>query len=162
MSVDTLKSMKSQPEELDPGRLREVEATCACFNLRKASRAVTQIFDEVLEPSGLQITQFTLLLAVAAVGTATMVPLAQGLVMDRTTLTRNLKPLERLGLVEVKPGRDRRTRVVTLTPAGQTALAKALPLWEQAQAIVQERLGNHLYSLLLSALSDTIALVREP
>lgn len=80
--------------------------------------------------------------------------------MDRTTLTRNLKPLERQGLIEIKPGQDQRTRVVALTAEGCEALAKAIPLWEQAQARIVEGLG-HRWSTLLSDLSDTVLLAHK-
>lgn len=81
--------------------------------------------------------------------------------MDRTTLTRNLKPLEKQGFIEIEPGQDQRMRVVTLTAKGHAALAKALPLWEQAQEFVVEGLGQKRWSSLLEGLSDTVSLVRD-
>ncbi len=80
--------------------------------------------------------------------------------MDRTTLTRNLKPLEREGLLKSEPGQDQRTRVISLTSNGETALAKALPLWEQAQSTVEGVLGQQRWSALLSLLLETTALMR--
>jgi DNA-binding MarR family transcriptional regulator len=153
--------MEDQSTQLDLVKLGIVANTCTCFNLRKASRAVTQLFDEKLKPSGLLVTQFTILVAVSNAGSGTMNDLAKGLVMDRTTLTRNLKPLERQGLIEIQPGKDQRVRVVSLTDAGRATLAKALPLWEQAQACVLEKMGQERWSALLSSLSDTTSLVRE-
>lgn len=142
-------------------KLGVVANTCACFNLRKASRTVTQLYDEILQPSGLLATQFTLLVAIAIAGSATITRLATELVMDRTTLTRNLKPLERQGLIEISPGQDLRTRVVKLTASGSEALFKALPLWEQAQTRVVEGLGQKRWNTLLSDLSDTVLLTQE-
>ncbi len=81
--------------------------------------------------------------------------------MDRTTLTRNLKPLEKQGFLQIQPGQDQRMRVISLTDEGQAALAKALPLWEIAQARVLEQLGQERWSTLLSGLSDTVSLLRN-
>ena len=106
---------------------------CTCANLRKASRAVTQFYEAILRPTGLRVTQFTLLSAISVLGQPTITDLADALVMDRTTLTRNLKPLEKQGLVESASGQDKRTRLVRLTVPGQQLLADALPLWQEAQ-----------------------------
>ncbi|MFN6461226.1 MAG: MarR family winged helix-turn-helix transcriptional regulator [Nostoc sp. DedVER02] len=141
--------------------LKKVAATCTCFNLRKASRTVTQLFDEILQPSGVLANQFTLLTAINLSGSVTITRLAQELVMDRTTLTRNLKPLEKQGLLQIQPGQDQRMRVISLTDKGQAALAKALPLWEVAQTRVLEQLGQERWSTLLSGLSDTVSLLHK-
>lgn len=153
--------MKEQTTQLDMVKLGIVANTCACFNLRKASRAVTQLYDEILQPSGLLATQFTLVVAISIAGSTTITRLAEDLVMDRTTLTRNLKPLERQGLIEIASGQDQRTRVVALTAEGREALAKAIPLWEQVQASVVEGLGQNRWSTLLSNLSATVLLAHK-
>lgn len=153
--------MQEQTTQLDMVKLGIVANTCACFNLRKASRAVTQLYDEILQPSGLLATQFTLLVAISIAGSTTITRLAEDLVMDRTTLTRNLKPLERQGLIEIVPGQDQRTRIVVLTKEGREALAKAISLWEQAQAFVVEGLGQNRWSTLLSNLSHTVLLTHK-
>jgi len=119
---------------------------------------VTQLYDKILLPSGLFATQFTLLVAIAIASSATITRLSQELVMDRTTLTRNLKPLEKQGLIGIEPGQDQRTRIITLTAKGREALVKALPLWEQAQAQVIAGLGQNRWSTLLLDLSDTVLL----
>ncbi len=142
-------------------QLQKVPITCTCFHLRKASRVVTQIFDEVLQPSGVLVNQFTLLVAINLAGSVTITHLAQELVMDRTTLTRNLKPLERQGFIQIQPGQDQRMRVVSLTEQGQVILAKALPLWEQAQTRIIEQLGQEQWNVLLSGLSHTVSLLRN-
>lgn len=146
---------------MNVAQLNQVGALCTCFNLRKASRVVTQFYDRQLEPSGLLVTQFTILVAIALLRSGTINELAQGLAMDRTTLTRNLKPLEREGSIKIESGQDRRTRVVCLTQAGQASLNKALPLWEQAQASIVEQLGQERWSTLVSHLQVTTALVNE-
>lgn len=152
--------MQIQESQLNFTQLNAA-ANCTCFNLRKATRVVTQFFDERLQPSDLLVNQFTLLAALSQAGSPTMKTLAQILVMDRTTLTRNLKPLQRQGLIAVESGQDQRERIVTLTAAGQTALAKALPLWEQAQRQVVEGLGDEQWQTLLATLSNTVSLVRK-
>src|SRR5829696_8230036 len=107
----------SVAKKMETPRLREVARTCACANLRKAARAVTQLFDEALAPSDLRATQFTLLVTSRLTGESTINELAERMAMDRTTLSRNLKPLVRNGLLEVRPGEDGRTRLVRITSA---------------------------------------------
>ena len=150
--------MDELTSDLDMTQLNTVAATCFCMNIRKASRVITQLYDEALKPSGLLVSQFTVLVALASVGSITMTQLAEALVMDRTTLTRNLKPLEREGLVRIESGQDQRTRVLSLTNAGQTALEKALPLWQEVQIQVVERLGQEQWKLLLTGLLNTVSL----
>jgi DNA-binding MarR family transcriptional regulator len=130
---------------------------CTCFNLRKAARAVTQLYDEFLRPSKLRATQFSLLAAINLHGTATITQLAEATVMDRTTLKRNLELLEREGLVRIRPGEDARVREVSLTQTARDRLAAALPLWEKAQAHVTERLGRARTQRFLSDLSAAVA-----
>jgi DNA-binding MarR family transcriptional regulator len=112
------------------------------MNLRKAARAVTQLYDRHLRPSGLKGTQFSILAVLANTGAIPLSRLAEVLVMDRTTLSRNLEPLERDGLVSVTEGKDRRVRQVALKPRGRKALAGALPLWEAAQGQVVKEIGG--------------------
>jgi DNA-binding MarR family transcriptional regulator len=141
-----------------PAALREVARACACANLRKAARAVTQLFDEVLATSGLKATQFTLLVTSRLVGETTVGELAGEMAMDRTTLSRNLKPLVREGLLEVRPGEDGRTRLVRVTPEGERALAEAYPLWRRAQETVVTALGADRYESLLGDTARTVSL----
>lgn len=135
-------------------------AECACSSIRKAARAVTELYDGILKPSGLRVTQFALLAVLASAGSTTITRLGQILVIDRTTMTRNLKPLVNQGLITIEAGQDQRTRVVTLTSSGREALAKALPLWEKAQTRVVEGLGRQRWNTLLADLSTVIALAR--
>lgn len=152
--------MDKHTNPINTDLLGQVGSACACFNLRKASRVMTQHFDEVLKPSGLLVTQFTILAAVAIAKSATVNELAKMLVMDRTTLTRNLKPLEREGWLKSEPGQDQRTRIIALTEAGEAVLAKALPLWKQAQSMVEKALGQQRWNTLLAHLVEAIALLR--
>ena len=142
-------------------KVAEVAATCACGNLRRASRAVTQHFEAALEPSGLKATQFTLLVAAACAGPAPVSGLAEALVMDRTTLSRNLKPLVGRGLLAMSPGADRRRRLVRLTAKGRRALEGALPLWAGAQARIVAGLGPKRWRGLTDDLGATVALTKE-
>lgn len=138
------------------GRLSDPR-NCMCFNLRKAARAVTQIYDEVLRPTGLRSTQHSLLRVLEIAGTVSVSKLADLAVMDRTTLARNLDLLERERLVRIQPGKDARVREVTLTDAAQKRLAAALPYWEKAQAQVTSKLGAGRSDRLLTDLSATIS-----
>jgi DNA-binding MarR family transcriptional regulator len=126
---------------------------CTCFNLRKAARVVTQVYDEALKPAGLRATQFSLLTVVAKIGAVGVTALADVMVMDRTTLTRNLRPLIARGLLEVAAGADRRRRPIALTTAGREALERALPLWRDVQARTIARLGHENWAELRRGLS---------
>jgi DNA-binding MarR family transcriptional regulator len=139
-----------------PAALSEVR-NCTCFNLRKAARAVTQSYDDVLRPTGLRITQFSLLAVIHFAGTATISDLADMAVMDRTTLKRNLELLEREGLVRIRPGADARVREVTLTPAAEAKLTAALPYWAKAQDRMTTGLGKGRGERLLTDLSAAVA-----
>ena len=133
-------------------------ADCACFNLRKASRMMTQAYDHYLQPSGLTNTQFSLLVVASKSNPVSITELADQLAMDRTTLTRNLQIVKRAGLVQVHSGRNARTKDVQVTNRGRKSLEKALPLWEQAQKKVVDSLGHtHWNNLVkeLRMLADT-------
>ena len=147
--------METEKSELK--RFFDLPALCPAFNIRAASRIITQLFDEILKPSGLQITQFAVLVGVFTLDSPTISQLAKGLVMDRTTLTRGLKPLESEGLIKITSGEDKRTHFVKLTPKGKSALEKTLPYWEKARTVVSEEFGRkHLDGIL-----KDLASVRE-
>jgi len=126
---------------------------CIHFNLRKAMRAVTQHYDRILQPVGLRGTQFTILSVVSLLGQVSISDLAEQMVIDRTTLTRNLKPLEQEGLIEIAPGEDRRVKVVKLTAHGRSVLKEAMPYWKEAQSEMLEHLGEKRAKILLSDLT---------
>jgi len=141
--------------------LINVAASCACFNIRKAARAITSFYDSVLEPTDLRATHAILLMAIAMAGTPTISRLAEAMVMDRTTVARELKPLEEQGLVRVTPGGDRRTRQVQLTEAGHAKRREVIPLWEQAQArIIAAGLGHERWSRLYDDLQEVVRLAQ--
>ena len=135
-------------------------AACTCANLRQATRVVSQAFDAALQPSGLRATQFTLLATLAGLGEMPVSRLAETMVMDRTTLTRNLKPLVRDGLVTIGAEQDRRVRIVRLTEDGRQAFAAARPLWQRAQERMIGRLGTDSWAELLRGLSAAVAAAR--
>jgi DNA-binding MarR family transcriptional regulator len=143
-----------------PGRaeLSEVAAGCACRNLRRTARAVTQLYDDTLRPSGLRITQFTLLVAVALSEPVPITRLADALDLDRTTLARDLKPLTERGLLEITAGEDKRTRMVRLTVQGREAMARAYPLWQQAQARIVQGSEADRWQLVAVGLEEVSAL----
>ena len=146
-----------ETKETDLKKFFDLPALCPAFNIRAASRVITQLFDEILKPTGLQITQFAVLVGVVSLDSPKINQLAKGLVMDRTTLTRNLKPLEKEGLIKITSGDDKRTHFVKITPKGKSAMEKTLPYWEKARTVVSEEFGKkHLDGLL-----KDLASVRE-
>jgi DNA-binding MarR family transcriptional regulator len=154
------------PPASDPESLRAIggtiAATCAGFNLRRASRAVTQHFDHALAPAGLRTTQFTLLGALALGGPCEIAQLAQALVMDRTTLTRNLKLLRDSGLVCAARSRAGRKIRFELTASGRATLAQAVPYWREAQDGIVAAFGSERWPGMVAELyrlvSGTLAL----
>ena len=127
---------------------------CACGRLRRATRALTQLYDDQMAISGLRITQFSLLRTVARDGKARISELAETLLLDRTALSRNLDPLIARGLLAVTPGRDARTREVTLTKSGARALQSAMPHWRRTQEQVARRLGRERLEALIVTLAE--------
>jgi DNA-binding MarR family transcriptional regulator len=121
---------------------------CLCTSLRQAALAATQIYDRALAPSGLKITMFRLLRRISDAGAPTISELARIVELDRSTLGRNLRVLERLGLVRLDGGTDERSKVVSLTRKGKAAFEKALPLWAEAQAAMKSTLGREKDAVL--------------
>jgi DNA-binding MarR family transcriptional regulator len=138
-------------------------ATRACYatSLRKASRRLTQFYDDALAPAGLRSTQFAILgeLAGADPGPVTLNQLARALVLDRSGLGHSLRPLQRDGLIRLDKGtNDRRSTHVVLTPDGRRRYKRAFPRWQQAQdrvaAIVGQSAANELRSQLIDIAAD--------
>ena len=126
---------------------------CACFNIRKSARVLTQHYDTAMQPIDLRATQFSILAMLSAYTGITVTELADHLMMDRTTLTRNLRPLETQGLVNTRPGDDKRTRVIELSKKGKNKLEKAIPLWKKAQKQVTEHMGENRFNDFLAELN---------
>ncbi|MCJ8500853.1 MarR family winged helix-turn-helix transcriptional regulator [Desulfatitalea alkaliphila] len=127
----------------------EVAGTCVAGNLRRVSRAVAKVYDVALKPSGLRGTQFNLMTAIIIMGPVAISKLAEVLAMDRTTLTRNLGPLQKQGLVDISAGDDQRTRIVEMTLEGKQIYQQALPLWDKAQNEMAGKLGKDRIKSLL-------------
>lgn len=131
---------------MDPSEIgRAIGAECLCFRSRRVARVLTRHFDDALRPLGIQATQLTLLGSIAGRGPEgqTMARLVDMLAMDPTTLSRNLRPLETSGLIEIgRSDKDKRVRLARLTPKGERLLGEALPVWRDAQDRLVEALGE--------------------
>jgi len=129
---------------------------CACFNMRRASRAVTRLFDEILLRGGLRSTQFVALVAIHAGGGPSLPRLARDLGLDRSTLTRNLRPMVKAGLIEVGAAPPSQTATARLTAEGEAALERCVPLWQEAQARLEAKLGPGTWQNLLGGLDRVL------
>jgi DNA-binding MarR family transcriptional regulator len=128
----------SKPDDLPFELTIKVRDTCLCLHIQRAARAVARRFDDALRPLGLTNGQFSLLMSLNRPKPLAIGSVAALLAMDRTTLTANLKPLERRGLVTVSVDeKDRRNRLMTLTPAGRALLASAVPVWERTHVEIE-------------------------
>jgi DNA-binding MarR family transcriptional regulator len=134
---------------------------CACSTLRRAARAITQLYEEELRPTGLRVTQFTLLLALERSAGTTQVKLGELLALDTTTLTRMLKLLEQQGWILSTSGDDRRARHLHLTTAGRRKLTQAQTYWKQAQARLLGALGEESWTRLQRLLDITAQAAQE-
>lgn len=133
--------------------------SCMCLQFRMASRLLTQYYDEELRPSEVRATQLPILVALALDGPASVNQLAKRLMMDRTTLGQNVKPLEARGIIAISPGADRRTREIKLTDMGFEAVDKMMPMWEKAQTRIVSGLGKRQSAKLLWDLAAIQAVV---
>jgi DNA-binding MarR family transcriptional regulator len=152
------REISSNLEVLPLGAALDMGKRCTCFNLRKATRRVTNFYDAALKPCGLKVTQMTLLTAIRVLEPITIKRLAKAIVMDRTTLSRNVSLLNKKGLIDIEPGDDLRTRRLSLTDQGHTSLVAAFPLWQKAQVEIIKELGEDRWASLLEGISDLVAL----
>ena len=150
--------MREQRSSTEYERIARLGSACICNNLRRTARLVSNYYDTLLEPAGLRVSQATVLVVLYLADGQTINEMAEKLELDRTTLTRNLRPLAQQGLLTVAPGSDQRTRVVTLTPKGKAALLGVLPLWEPTQSYMVKGIGEANAALLLTQLAETAAL----
>jgi DNA-binding MarR family transcriptional regulator len=136
--------------------MSEVEAEiCNCAALRQAARRVTKLYDDALAPIGLGVNQFSILARLSIVGPSTIQDLARVLVMDRSTLGHLLRPLEKRGFVTLEVSKqDRRSRVIVLTPAGKSVVAKARPRWVAAQRRFESTFGKEAALELRAVLKE--------
>jgi len=134
---------------------------CVCNSLRMVTRAVTQLYDDALRPSGLRATQFSILAVLARLDEANLRQLERTLAVDQTTLTRGLVLLERAGLIERAPHPDGRVKAMRLSARGRRALAAARPLWAGAQATVLRELGTTAWDDVQRRLARLLSIAHE-
>jgi DNA-binding MarR family transcriptional regulator len=139
----------------------EVHQSCLSMALRQAARALTQRYDAAFSVAGIRSTQFSVLVALAQAPSVPLSRLAEALVMDRTTLTRNLTPLLRRGLVEESAAEDKRVRSYALTARGKQLLTRALPDWKGAQARILRALAKEDAEQLRRILRAVVAAAHE-
>ncbi len=133
------------------------DLTCICIELRNAAAALTKRYDEQLSESGISITQLSQLNHIRELGQPTLKALADVTGLDRSTLGRNMRLLEKQGMVHLSSGKDARTRVVSLTRVGAAALKQAAPLWFDLQNTLNKRLGSDKRALLSELLTELTA-----
>lgn len=134
---------------------------CVSTSVRRVDRTLNRLYDDALRPSGLATTQYALLSMLArADAPVAHSRLASAQEMAGTTLSRNLKPLVRDGLVRIEPGQDRRTRYVAITPAGEAVLERARPLWRSVQERVIAEVGDDRVERLLGELTELLERLR--
>jgi len=151
-------ALQDSPQSIDPGQ--SIGSRCVCNNLRRASRAITRFYDSQLAPSGIRATQFSILAATNARGPLTLGKLAKALALERTTLTRNLRPLMDRDFISSESGHDLREHQISLTEAGRAVLMCALPFWNKAQTMMEERLGAEPVARILNDLKSLTAAIR--
>ena len=131
---------------------------CNCFAVRSAARHVTQLYDQLIAPAGLRVTQFSILAELKRKGPLTINVLADDMVMDRTTLGRNIRPLERDGLISIEAAAsDRRAKELHLTKAGENRLRAGLEAWAKAQARFEAGFGSKRAAELRTLLRAVVA-----
>jgi len=142
LRVPTKKSVITPMSETIPQRLHTPDlGPCVCSQVRRIARKLSSLYDAVLSPEGLTITQYSLLANIGRAGQLTHTALAEKVGMERTTLTRNLRPLTKANWVTGTTGEDRRQHLLRLTEAGQRKLVRSLPFWEQAQRLFLFQIG---------------------
>jgi DNA-binding MarR family transcriptional regulator len=135
-------------------RPKPASSPCLCNALRQATRAVSRLYDEDLRGVGLRTTQYSLLQRLRRTGEVRQRDLGGLTSLDETTLTRNLRPLIDAGWVAIRPGEDRREKLVRLTDTGLAKLRAARPAWERAQERMRSRLPEGTWSSLLALLPE--------
>ena len=134
--------------------------TCAGFNFRKAARSVTQLFDQTLAPTGLRSTQLVILVTGQLLGPCSIARLCGELVMDRSTLTRNLKPLLSMGMLQLSKSENGKHKSVEVTDSGRAALVKASPYWERAETHLVGRFGPDRWNRIMVDLLTIVEATR--
>jgi DNA-binding MarR family transcriptional regulator len=150
--------MSNREDSTMPAESMPRSEDCNCFAVRSAARHVTQFYDQFLAPIGLRTTQYSILARLKRLGPQSINTLAESMVMDRTTLGRNILPLERDGLIRIEPAAsDRRVRELRLTKAGEKRLQAAIEAWSQAQARFETSFGTKRAAELRAMLRAVVA-----
>jgi DNA-binding MarR family transcriptional regulator len=136
-------------------------AQCACFDLRKTTRAISRMYDDFLRDAGLTNAQYSLLVLIRDEKELSVSTLSHYMVMDRTSITRALAPLQRDGLLSIRLGTDKRLRVVALTKKGHKLVEKAEPKWLRAQKVLMEVIGANRWSTMRTLIQDIRRKVRH-
>ena len=153
--------MHAGAAEHDDKRLAEMARTCACGNFRKAARSVTQAFDQGLSDTGLRSTQLVILITARLLGPSSIVCLARELVMDRSTLTRNLKPLVAMGYLQLSKPASGKHKTVELTAEGHAALGRVIPAWQQCQTQLMSHFGAERWNRIMADLTEIVDATRD-
>ncbi|GAB5501869.1 MAG: oxidation-sensing regulator MosR [Pyruvatibacter sp.] len=144
----------AMPTKTDRKELLDIGQNCAALRTRMAARGVTRAYDAALRPLGIKITQFTLLVTAKYEADLSIGDMADFLAMERSTLTRNLKLLAEMGLIEMRKGSAPRTKVPIITPKGDALLTKAIPVWRDAQARLTAHMGKTRWKEARTLLTD--------
>ena len=148
----------AEPDEARPVEARSIVQVCLCHHLRRAARSLTRTFDRALSPCGLNYSQFNMLVVIATLEPVPAPKVSDHMALDRTTLSRNIKPLKQAGYVESEDGAGRRPSILRLTPTGQTILADGSVLWREAQRDLTQQLGPARAGQLLEILGASQAI----
>lgn len=132
------------------------ESPCICFNLRKASRAITKIYDGMFRKAGLSAVQAAILNSIRMLGSMTVTQLAEAMATDRTTITRNLSALERDGYIKIIPGQDRRARIIVITKKGNDTSSKTMAIWTRFQKKIYKMAGKTRLEKLCKDISGVL------
>ncbi len=153
--------MSTPPPDVTLETTLHVRDHCLCLHTQRAARALARRFDKAFLPLDLTNGQFSLMMALNRPDSPRIGELADFLAMDRTSLTAALKPLQRRGLVTVRPHpHDRRSRVLKLTASGRELLARAVPIWRETHAVLDKDLADSNTGQMLTALNDVSRLAR--
>ena len=136
-------------------------AQCVAYNLRKASRIASKVYEKEMRGAPVHGPQFSLMIIIAKRGTETITGLARDIGADRTTLTRNLRQLERKGLIRISQGSDNRAKAVALLPDGEKAIRESVRHWKRAQTKVVDALGAERWSRMLGDLAAVAAIAKR-
>ena len=147
-------------DEQTKGRSDVVRLPCACANLRRAARLVTQLYEDAIRPTGMTGPQFTLLQALKLAPGISQKQLGEILGTESTTLTRTLALVDERGWLSAEPAADRRALRLSLTKAGEREYERALPYWQSAQKRFKHALGDAKWNGLIDALVETVEAVR--